>query len=74
MNTTLGHDQRFEFERNQNLIELDIPPEGITTSDKAWRITALGPSVVGSAVYTTSLTKLHTLNTVSIKMYKYCVV
>ena len=50
MNVTLGHDQRFEFEGDQNLIRLDIPPEGITTNDEAWRITALGPSVVGLAV------------------------
>jgi hypothetical protein len=46
MNATLGHDQRFEFEKDQNLIRLDIPSVGITTSDKAWRITALGPPVV----------------------------
>ena len=50
MNATLGHDQQFEFERDQNLIRLDIPPEGITTSDEAWRITPLGPPVVGSTV------------------------
>ena len=48
MNATLGHDQRFEFESDQ--ITLDIPPEGIMTSDKAWRIIALGPPVVGLAV------------------------
>jgi hypothetical protein len=59
MNATLGHDQRFEFKRDQNLVELDIPLAGITTRDKAWRITALGPPVVCSAV-TTSLTRLHT--------------
>ena len=59
MNATLGHDQEFEFERNQSLIKLNIPPEGTTTSDEAYRITPLGPAVVGSAV-TTSLTKLHT--------------
>ena len=47
MRTTLGHDQRFEFERDQNLITLDIPSAGITTSDKAWTITALGPPVIG---------------------------
>ena len=47
MNATLGHDQLLEFERNQNLITLDIPPEGTTTSDEAWRIIALGPPVVG---------------------------
>ena len=50
MNATLGHDQRFEFKRNQSLIKLDIPPAGTTTSDKAWRITALGPPVVCSAI------------------------
>ena len=50
MNATLGHDQRFEFEGDQNLIRLDIPPEGTTTSDEAWRITALGPPVVCLAV------------------------
>ena len=50
MNATLGHDQRLEFESDQNLITLDIPPEGTTTSDEAWRITALGPPVVCSAV------------------------
>ena len=50
MNATLGHDQRFEFKRDQNLIKLNIPPAGTTTSDKAWRITALGPPVVCSAV------------------------
>ena len=50
MNATLGHDQRFEFERDQNLIRLDIPRAGITTNDKAWRITALGPPVVGSTI------------------------
>ena len=58
MNATLGHDQRFVFKRNQNLIRLDIPPEGTTTRDEAWRITALGPSVVCSAT-TTSLTRLY---------------
>ena len=46
MSATLGHDQRFEFERDQTLIRLDIPSAGVTTSDKAWRITALGPPVV----------------------------
>ena len=50
MNATLGHDQQLEFESDQNLITLDIPPEGITTSDTAWRITALEPPVVCSAV------------------------
>ena len=48
MNATLGHDQRFEFEGNQNLIRLDIPVDGITTRDEAWRITPLGPPVVCS--------------------------
>ena len=47
MRATLGHDQRFEFERDQNLITLDISLAGITTRDKAWTITALGPPVVG---------------------------
>ena len=47
MRATLGHDQRFEFERDQSLITLDIPSAGITTRDKAWTITALGPPVVG---------------------------
>ena len=50
MNATLGHDQKFEFENDQNLIRLDIPPEGTTTSDEAWRILALGPPVVCLAV------------------------
>ena len=50
MNAILGHEQPFEFKRNQNLIRLDIPQEGITTSDKAWRITPLGPPVVGLAL------------------------
>ena len=50
MNATLGHDQRFEFEGDQNLIRLDIPPEGTTTSDEAYRITPLGPPVVCLAV------------------------
>ena len=50
MNAKLGHDQRFEFERDQNLIRLDIPLAGITTSDKAWRITAPGPPLVCSTV------------------------
>jgi hypothetical protein len=43
MNATLGHDQRFEFGSDQDLIRLDIPSAGITTSDNAWRIMALGP-------------------------------
>ena len=47
MCATLGHDQLFEFERDQNLITLDIPTAGITTRDNAWTITALGPPVVG---------------------------
>ena len=50
MSATLGHNQRFEFKRDQNLIRLDIPPAGTTTSDEAWRITALGPPVVCLAV------------------------
>jgi hypothetical protein len=56
----LGHDQHLEFERDQNLIRLDIPsgPPGITTSDKAWTIMALGPAVVCSA-FTTFLSGLH---------------
>ena len=58
MNATLGHDQPFEFESDQNLITLDIPPEGTTTSDEAYRIIPLGSAVVGLAV-TTSLTRLH---------------
>jgi hypothetical protein len=63
MNATLGHDQRFEFESDQNLIELDIPLAGITTNDKAWRITPLASPVVCSAV-TTSLTDyIHILST-----------
>ena len=64
MNATLGHDQRFEFERNQNLIRLDIPRAGITTSDKAWRITALGPPVVGLCCYHFLDKTAYTLNTV----------
>jgi hypothetical protein len=53
MNATLGHDQQFEFARDQDFITLDIPQEeGITTRDKAWRITALGPPVVCLAVTT----------------------
>ena len=58
MNATLGHDQQLEFESDQNLIKLDIPPEGTTTSDEGWRITPLGSAVVGLAV-TTFLTRLH---------------
>ena len=49
MNATLGHDQRFEFESDQ--IRLNIPSTGTTTSDKAWRITALGPPVVCPSCY-----------------------
>jgi hypothetical protein len=52
MNATLGHEQLFEFEKDQNLIRLDIPSAGIITSNKAWRITALGPPVVCLAVTT----------------------
>ena len=58
MNATLGHDQPFEFESDQNLITMDIPPEGTTTSDEAYRITPLGSAMVGLAV-TTSLTRPH---------------
>ena len=54
MNATLGHYQQFEFESDQ--IRLNIPPAGTITSDKAWRITALGPPVVCLAV-TISLTQ-----------------
>ena len=50
MDATLGHDQQFEFERDQNLIRLDIPSAGVTTRDEAWRITALGPPVVCLAI------------------------
>ena len=50
MNATLGHDQQFEFERDQSLIRLDIPSAGVTTRDEAWRITALGPPVVCLAI------------------------
>jgi hypothetical protein len=56
-NATLGHHQHFEFGKNQNLIRLDISQEeGITTSDKAWRIRALGPPVVCLAAIRTAYT------------------
>ena len=71
MNATLGHDQRLEFESDHNLIRLDIPPEGITTSDEAWRITALGSSVVCTAV-ATSLTRLHTPTVLIGVDYRFC--
>ena len=69
MNATLGHDQRFEFERDQNLITLDIPTAGITTRDKAWTITALGPPVVGFLT-TVLIEKCVILPSYSIKMCK----
>ena len=60
MRATLGHDQRFEFESDQNLITLDIPPAGTITRDEAWRIIALGPPVVGLAFTTFLIIKTHT--------------
>ena len=73
MNATLGHDQRLEFKSDQNLIRLDIPPAGITTSDEGWRITPLGPAVVCSAIQCTiSLTKLHTPTILIGIDYRFC--
>ena len=68
MNATLGHDQLLEFESDQNLITLDIPPEGTTTSDEAWRITALGPPVVCLA----DTTSLHTPTVLIGVDYRFC--
>ena len=42
---TLEHDQKVEFEKSR--IELGIPyPEGITTENRAWKITPFSPPVV----------------------------